>query len=304
MKRLPFVVLLLGFGLVPAVAQEKKAADPLDGPPLVTAKSWAIADGKTGELLWAAQADVARPMASTTKIMTAWIVLQLAAEDAKVLDEPVTISRKADDTSGSTAAVVAEEKILARDLLYGLLLPSGNDAGVALAEHFGKRLAPPDGKTEGDSLSLFVAEMNRRAAKLSMRQTKYLDPHGNSANASSARDLLRLTWAALQDPAFRAYVQTREHRCQATRPDGSKREVVWKNSNQLLDIEGYDGVKTGTTGAAGACLVASGRRGDDHLLVVVLGAASPDARYVDSRNLFRWAWLQRGHKATGPVGKK
>ena len=71
---------------------------------------------------------------------------------------------------------------------------------------------------------------------------------------------------------------------------------TWNNTNKLLDIEGYDGIKTGTTSAAGSCLVASGRRGKDHLIVVVLGATSNDSRYIDTRNLFRWAWTQRGHK--------
>ena len=78
-----------------------------------------------------------------------------------------------------------------------------------------------------------------------------------------------------------------------TVPDGAT--VTWTNTNRLLDIEGYDGIKTGTTTAAGACLVASGRRGSDHLFVVVLGATSNDGRYVDARNLFRWAWRERGH---------
>jgi D-alanyl-D-alanine carboxypeptidase (penicillin-binding protein 5/6) len=73
--------------------------------------------------------------------------------------------------------------------------------------------------------------------------------------------------------------------------------VVWTNTNQLLGVEGYDGVKTGTTNQAGQCLVSSGRRGDDQVLIVVLGSAD---RYVDSRNLYRWAWLKRGHRADSP----
>jgi D-alanyl-D-alanine carboxypeptidase (penicillin-binding protein 5/6) len=71
---------------------------------------------------------------------------------------------------------------------------------------------------------------------------------------------------------------------------------VWESTNRLLEMEGYDGVKTGTTMAAGNCLVASGRHDGDHLLVVVLGCTSNDSRYLDARNLFRWAWRERGHK--------
>jgi D-alanyl-D-alanine carboxypeptidase (penicillin-binding protein 5/6) len=76
--------------------------------------------------------------------------------------------------------------------------------------------------------------------------------------------------------------------------EGRVRTVVWTNTNRLLETEGYDGVKTGTTNAAGACLVGSGRRGDDRLIVVVLGSTSSEGRYVDARNLFRWGWLRLG----------
>jgi D-alanyl-D-alanine carboxypeptidase (penicillin-binding protein 5/6) len=81
-----------------------------------------------------------------------------------------------------------------------------------------------------------------------------------------------------------------------TTPDGGTRPARWRNTNRLLGITGYDGMKTGTTSRAGACLVSSSRRGKDHLLMVVLGATSSTGRYVDSRNLYRWAWRQRGHR--------
>ena len=95
---------------------------------------------------------------------------------------------------------------------------------------------------------------------------------------------------------FRQIVRTRRHTYEVVDAKGQRRTVVWNNTNRLLDMEGYDGIKTGTTSAAGACLVASGRRGTDHLYVVVLGSTSSDGRYVDARNLFRWAWRERGHR--------
>jgi D-alanyl-D-alanine carboxypeptidase (penicillin-binding protein 5/6) len=79
--------------------------------------------------------------------------------------------------------------------------------------------------------------------------------------------------------------------------------VTWTNTNRLLDVEGYEGVKTGTTTPAGNCLVGSAKRGDDRLIVVVLGSTSTDGRYIDARNLFRWAWLERGHKPGAEGGK-
>ncbi len=299
------VSVLAGWLALPAGAQQapvkplpaKAAADTLDGPPHVTAKAWAIADGNTGKFLWGSNENEPRPMASTTKVMTAWIVLQLAKDDPKVLDETVVFSDRAAMTIGSSARLKAGERLPVRELLYGLLLPSGNDAAVALAEQFGPRFGAGD-QTNGDKIGLFVAEMNRRAKSLNLSETSYLDPNGlSSKNQASARNLSSLAWHALQNKQFCEYVRTRRHQYEVASPDGDQRPVTWDNTNKLLDIEGYDGVKTGTTTAAGNCLIASGRRGTDHLIVVVLGSTATDGRYVDARNLFRWGWRQRGNKA-------
>lgn len=287
---LAFALIALPVALAPA-QPAKAPAENLDGPPVVTAKAWALADGKTGKVLWESKGNEPLAIASTTKIMTAYIVLTLAATDATVLDEVVTFSERADKTPGSTSGLKAGDKLTARELLFGLLLPSGNDAATAFAEHFGRRF-----KGDGDAVAKFVAEMNRTAKALKMADTKYLDPHGLGKNLSSPRDLLALTFAALKNPTFAKCVQTRRHAGKVTGADGEAREVTWNSTNKLLDIDGYDGVKTGTTTAAGACLVASGRRGGDHLLLVVLGCPSNDSRYADARNLFRWAWRERSPK--------
>jgi D-alanyl-D-alanine carboxypeptidase (penicillin-binding protein 5/6) len=283
----------------PADELPPRQQERIDGPPVVSAAAWAIADAQTGKVLWGANEDAHRVMASTTKIMTAVIVFDLAVRQPDVLAEVVTVTERADKTSGSTADIREGEKYSVGDLLYGLLLPSGNDAAVALAEHFGPRLAREKSQDEepADSLEPFVAGMNRRAKELNLTETKYLDPHGNSRNQSSARNLIALTHHAMKNPLFCRYVQTRRHQCEAAGKDDKKRAVVWNNTNRLLGIEGYDGVKTGTTGAAGSCLVARGRYQDDALLVVVLGCTSNDSRYVDARNLFRWAWQQRARPA-------
>ena len=283
-----------------AIAQSDKGpvpkapADSLDGPPLVSAKSWVVLDGKTGKVFRGGNEAEARPMASTSKIMTAWVVLSLAATEPKVLDEVVTYSERAAKTTGSSAKLLTGEKVSVKDLLYGLLLPSGNDAAVALAEHFGYRFGDP---AEGDDLQRFVGELNRRAKKMGLKEMAFKDPNGLSpGNESSARDLAILTFEAMKDDRFRSYVSTRHHECDVVEPGGGKRKAVWTNTNKLLDIEGYEGVKTGTTTPAGNCLVASAKRGEDRLIVVVLGSATADGRYQDARNLFRWAWLERGHK--------
>ena len=104
--------------------------------------------------------------------------------------------------------------------------------------------------------------------------------------------MAKLAYALKQIPLLQKVVSTPQHGATVTGPGGYERNVLWKNTNNLLKIEGYDGVKTGTTSAAGACLVSSAKRGDDSLIVVVLGAPSSDSRYVDSRNLYRWGWTQ------------
>ncbi|HVK12954.1 MAG TPA: serine hydrolase [Gemmataceae bacterium] len=285
------MVLLVGLFLPIGSHLPKAPADRPDGPPVVSAKAWAIADCRTGKVLWGSSEAEPLVIASTTKVMTARLVLKLAADDPKVLDERVTFSAKADQIPGSSAKLTAGDTLPVGELLYGLLLPSGNDAAHALAEHFGPRLRDKD--PTADAVAAFVAGMNREAAALKMAETRYLDPHGLAKNVASARDLATLAAHTLPDERFRGYVSTRRHECDVTGADGKKRRVVWENTNRLLGIEGYDGVKTGTTTAAGSCLVASGKRGDDHLIVVVLGSTSNDGRYVDTRNLFRWGWSQK-----------
>lgn len=324
----------LVFEEIPAPAESPPAdvgllapAESLDGPPLTTCKAWAIADAATGRLVWGHRPSQRLDMASTTKIMTAWIVCQLAQQDPEILQQTITFSERADQTPGSTSDLKAGETTTVGELLYGLLLPSGNDAAVALAEHFGPRFAPADdvpapseetgspgapaanasaAKTPAaaasdslppsDPLRRFVAEMNRRAARLGLADTHYENPHGLTARGhySSARDLAQLAHVAMQSPLFRRIVGTRHYETTVHGPGGYERKVTWRNTNRLLGIDGYQGVKTGTTTAAGACLVAWGQREGRELIVVVLGATSADARYVDARNLFRWAWSQSG----------
>ena len=142
----------------------KQPADPLEGPPFITSRVWAVADGRTGSVLWGHRETEPVEIASTTKIMTALVVVRLMAKDPAIRDEVVTFSGRADRTVGSTSDVREGEHLPVHELLYGLLLPSGNDAAVALAEHFGPRLKPDhDATGQVDPLPRFIAEMNRVA---------------------------------------------------------------------------------------------------------------------------------------------
>ncbi len=300
MKRRDFLALgLSGWGFAPALwggakdLPPRQKPDRVGGPPLVSAKSWAILEGATGKCLWGDHERDALAMASTTKIMTGWLVLELARNHPKILEETVVVSAQAAKTGGSTAALQAGDRLSVRDLLHGLLLPSGNDAAVALAEHCGLRYrekSDPQLPAE-----IFLAQMNRRARTLELEQTRYIDPHGMGRNLTSAANLGLLAWNATRNETFRLLVQTRRHACEIVNAKEERRTVTWNNTNRLLEIEGYEGIKTGTTTAAGSCLASSCRRGKDQLFVVVLGSTSNDNRYLDTRNLYRWAWRERGH---------
>jgi D-alanyl-D-alanine carboxypeptidase (penicillin-binding protein 5/6) len=261
-------------------------ADDPAGPPAVTSAAWAVADAATGEVLFAHEPDAPRSPASIVKVMTALVVLEDAAGRAGALEEQVEVSDRAGTETGSSAGLRPGDSAAVGELLYGLMLPSGNDAAVALAEHVGRRLGG------GDPLEAFVAAMNRRAAALGLAATSYANPHGKTAPGagSTAGDTARLVAAALGSKAFREIVATRERTATLTNAAGYRRDVVWRSTNRLLGIEGYTGVKTGTTHAAGCCLAALAARGGRELVVVVLGATSTEARYADTRNLFRYAW--------------
>jgi D-alanyl-D-alanine carboxypeptidase (penicillin-binding protein 5/6) len=273
--------------------------DPIAGPPFVTANAWAIGEARTGKILWHDHGEDRRDFASTTKTMTAWLILREAEKNPQILDDVLEFSTLADRTPGSTSGLKAGEKVAVGELLYGLMLPSGNDAATALAEFAGPRFALENDTPEAKRpTARFVAEMNRVAREIGLKQTRYANPHGlpDNAHLSTACDQVLLTSKVLQNDQFRRYVQARQHAVKVVGPGGYSRNVVWKNTNKLLEIAGYTGVKTGTTDAAGSCLVSVGQHKDDELIIVVLGCSSNEARYVDTRNLFRWAWLQRGHR--------
>jgi D-alanyl-D-alanine carboxypeptidase (penicillin-binding protein 5/6) len=279
------------------------AKEDLTAPPATTSHAWAIAEGATGKIIASENGDEPVKAASTTKVMCATVVLQLAQKDPAVLDEKVTFSKLADSTEGSTCEIKAGEKISVRDGLYAMLLPSGNDMGNAFAEHFNKRLQPPGAETPA-SVSVekygtrrnFIAEMNRTAAKFGLKNTHYRLPYGDGGTekdrTTTAHDLIKLGQEAMKNPVFQTVVKTVKYSAKVTKPDGSEREGSWENTNKLLTLGTYDGIKTGQTNAAGYCLLATGEREGRRLYVVVLGATTEPARFADTRNLFRWAWAR------------
>ncbi len=242
-------------------------------PPQIKARAGVLIDAKTGEVLFEKNSRERNAPASTTKIMTAI----LAIESGR-LDDPVRVSLRAAATRGSSMHLYAGQVLSLHELLSGLLLRSGNDAAVAIAEHLA-------GTNEA-----FVELMNERARALGATDTHFRNPHGLSApgHYSSAYDLALLARFALAHPTFAALVGSKEISIDWLDRRGREKDVNLRNTNKLLwMLEEADGVKTGTTGEAGPCLVSSATRGNHKLIAVVLHDHS---RWYDSMQLLKFGF--------------
>jgi D-alanyl-D-alanine carboxypeptidase (penicillin-binding protein 5/6) len=237
----------------------------------VSAPEAIVIDGWNGNVLYAKDADVERYPASTVKIMTALVVLQSRVPMNRV----VTVSSFAANIGGSTADLWAGERMSIRDLLHGMLLPSGNDAAIALSEAI------------GGSEANFVARMNAEAKVLHMFNTHYLSANGFDipGQVTSAHDLADLARVAMSHPRFARIVRTQSWTVRAT--NGAVLHH-WTNLNHLLWMSpDVDGVKTGTTPGAGACLVSSEHRHGKWVIEVNMGSLE-STRFPDGRSLLAY----------------
>ena len=244
--RKKWLSLLLGlfciFGIVSGVSSQNAEAG---------ASAEIAMELTTGTVLKESNADLKLPMASTTKIMTALII----AEDCD-LDECLTVPDAAVGVEGSSIYLKKNEEIDVRDLLYGLMLRSGNDAATALAIH------------HSGSVDKFVEVMNERAKALGAENTVFKNPSGlpDNGHYTTARDLCGITCHCMQNSVFREIVSTKNH---------SGKYRIFANKNKMLyNYEGANGVKTGYTVKAGRCLVTSAER--DGMDVVTVDLNCPD----------------------------
>ena len=237
----------------------------------VNSRSAIIYDRKSKKIIWGKQENTKCPMASTTKIMTAIIVLENTN-----LNEIVTVSKKAGGTGGSRLGLKAGDRVSVNDLLYGLLLVSGNDSAVALAEYIG-------GSVEG-----FADMMNKKAEELNLKDTHFVTPHGldMQEHYTTAFELAKMADYALNIKKFAEIVNTKT----ATILINGKQKNL-KNSNELLgNLYGVNGVKTGFTNGANRCLVTSVNRDGMNIITVVLGADTKKDRTNDSVKLIEYAY--------------
>lgn len=245
MKRLAPILLAAALLVLPRAAAAGEIA--------TSARACVIIDEVSGRVLLSHNADTPLPMASTTKVMTALLALEKGC-----LSDPVTCGRNAFGVPGTSIYLSLGETLTLEQMLYGLMLQSGNDAAVAIAEHI------------GGTAEEFCRMMTARAGELGCTDTVFLTPHGLPCDGhhTTARDLALIAREAMTHPVFRSIVSTRR----ATIPwQGRGYERVLNNKNRLLAAyEGATGIKTGYTRAAGRCLVFGAERDGMRIIGVVL----------------------------------
>ncbi|MEV4440639.1 serine hydrolase [Streptomyces sp. NPDC049577] len=274
-----------------AVTLPTAPAHAADGPSGITAKGAYLLDSTADRPLWGKAADTRRQMASTTKVMTAVVVLDEGVD----LDRQIAIKQTYRDyvarEGASTADLRTGDMLTVRQLLYGLMLPSGCDAAYALADTFG------DGTTERARTASFIAKMNVKAAELGLRDTHYGSFDGISAdgnNYTTPRDLARLARYALGNDTLVTVMKSLSTQQKAKNVN---RLYTWYNTNQLLgSYQGVMGVKTGSTSAAGPCLVFAARRAGRTVVGVVLDDRA--GRYQDAAKMLDYAY--RTHTRFAP----
>lgn len=248
--------------------------------------------GKNGTVYYARSADEQVKIASITKVMTAI----LAVENCK-MDEKITVSNAAATVGNSTAGLLEGDELTVEQALRGLMIPSGNDAAIALAEHVGKKLDP---KTK-DAVATFVKAMNERAKKLGCTGTLFENPHGLDFDEwagdmhSTAHDVALMMQEAMKDDTIREVMASKDPWIEVTGADGSDHSHSMDTHNVLLGQDGNIGGKTGTTDDAGYCFASAYNRDGDEIYTVVLNSSTTDQRFADTATLASWYY---DHKVT------
>ena len=275
-----FLLILLNFSTVCADDVDNEGefentvevtASSVTALPKTNSRRYIVYDRISKSMIIGKNEDVKSAMASTTKIMTIIVILEKSD-----LDETVTVSAKAGGTGGSRLGLKRGDKASVKDLLYGLMLRSGNDAAVALAEHV------------GGSVKEFAELMNEKAIELGLTNTHFVTPHGldDANHYTTALELAKLTDYAMDNETFAKIVGTKSTTIYI---NNQPRQI--NNTNELLGVlNGVVGVKTGFTNNAGRCLVTETKRNNMDIITIVLGADTKKDRTKDSVNLIEYTF--------------
>ncbi|MGI5349894.1 D-alanyl-D-alanine carboxypeptidase family protein [Streptomyces sp. CA-250714] len=282
-------VLTTGALAAPA-ATASPAAAVAAKKPSITARGGYVMNSGTGKSLYTKGADTRRSTGSTTKIMTARVVL---AQKNLNLSRKVTIRKAYSDyivrNTASSARLIVGDKATVRQLLYGLMLPSGCDAAYALADTFGK------GSTRKARVKSFIGQMNSTARSLGLKNTHFdsFDGIGRGSNYSTPRDLTKLARNAMSYSTFSSIVKTRSTKQKTVTKSGGHRYMSWANTNPLLgSYSGALGVKTGSGPEAKYCLVFAAKRGGKTVIGTVLASSSAAKRATDARKLLSYGFAK------------
>lgn len=270
--------------------------------PTVTAKSWAISNLKNGECLWSKSSDTRFEMASLTKMMTAYLVCSLADRlHINISTTIITITKPMVLIGGTIGELQEGDQFSILSLLYGLLLPSGNDCALALAGFYGGLLLEKFLRGAKSHLELsfeqglrrFVKEMNIQSLKFNLKNTTFANVHGLShkGNKSTAEELGKLAYHLLKNSILQEIVNTKKYQVTVFNVLlNSPKEFNWKNTNKLLWKDGFFGVKTGTTPNAGACLIVFYKVDGVELIITLLACNSTFHRWEEAKVLAGWGY--------------
>lgn len=274
-----------------APAQAAAAAAAAAAAPTITAKGGYVMNNGTGKDLYKKAADTRLSTGSTTKIMTARVVLAQKNLDlnAKVTVQKAYSDYIVDNNWASSARLIVGDKVTVRQLLYGLMLPSGCDAAYALADKFGT------GSTRAARVKSFIGKMNSTAKSLGLKNTNFdsFDGIGHGKNYSTPRDLTKLASSAMKYSTFRTVVKTKKTTQKTVTKSGGYRNMTWENTNPLLGTySGAIGVKTGSGPEAKYCLVFAATRSGKTVIGTVLASSSVPNRTADAKKLLNYGFTK------------
>jgi serine-type D-Ala-D-Ala carboxypeptidase (penicillin-binding protein 5/6) len=241
--------------------------------PVIGAKSYLLVDGNSGFELASLEPDVRLAPASLTKIMSAYAIFKALEEGQIALDDEVTVSEKAWRTPGSRMFIEVGKRVLVKELLMGMIIQSGNDASVAMAEHV------------AGTESVFAEVMNRYASELGMKNSHFMNSTGlpHKEHYSTARDIAMVARAMINEfPEYYGWYSLREFKYNDI-TQANRNALLWRDSS-------VDGMKTGHTVDAGYCLVSAAERDGMRIISVVLGMPSPKARTDGSQALLNYGF--------------
>ncbi|MFG2222750.1 D-alanyl-D-alanine carboxypeptidase family protein [Streptomyces sp. NPDC048644] len=287
MKRTSAVVVTAGAVLSAGVFAAPAQAATVKAPS-IAAKGGFVMNNGSGKTLFTKAADTRRSTGSTTKIMTARVVL---GQKNLNLNSKVTIQKAYSDyivsKGASSARLIVGDKVTVGQLLYGLMLPSGCDAAYALADKFGS------GSTRAARVKSFIGKMNATAKSLGLKNTHFdsFDGIGHGANYSTPRDLTKLASNTMKYSTFRNVVKTKSTTQKVTMKSGGYRNMSWTNTNTLLgSYKGAIGLKTGSGPEAKYCLVFAATRGGKTVIGTVLTSSSVANRTADAKKLMDYGF--------------